>query len=176
MTSGRAGAIEAVISRVDWLADRGSLVMKVGAVGSWVGAIAATAVLFSRLSAIGWLLGAFALVPGWILWRYGRGLAAALDGEKVRGQLGGVADLAKGRLVDVVDGIQDTRRQMFRGGFKVLKTVRGLRGDFENFGIDVSGIAKVANPARLSMVGFSLLASLGLWVLALITIALRAVF
>lgn len=177
MTSGPAAAIEAVITRVDWIADRGSLVMRAGAIFAWLGAVAATAVVFSQIGGIGWAIGLVCLIPGWILWRYGRNLAAAFDGDKVRGQLGEVADLAKGRLGEVVDGIQDTRRRQFiRGGFKVLKTVRSLHSDLDNFGIDISGIMQVANPASLATTGFSLLAALGLWAVAAIGALLQLIF
>ena len=176
MTSGPAAAIEAVIGRADWIADRGSLVMRAGAVFAWIGAAAATVVVFSRLGGMGWLIGLISLVPGWILWRYGTSLAAAFDGAKIRGQLGDAATLAKGRLAEVVDGIQDTRRQLFRGGFKVLKTVRGLRTDLGDFGIDISGIAQVANPGRLAAAGFSLLAALGLWLVAAAGVLARFIF
>ena len=176
MTTGPAAAIEAVVSRVDWLADRGSLVMRAGAIFAWLGAVAATIVVFSLIGGFGWLLGAICLIPGWILWRYGANLATAFDGEKIRGQLGEVADLAKGRLVEVVDGIQSTRRQFVRGGFKVLKTVRAIRTDLDSFGVDISGIIQVANPGSLAMTGSSLLAALALWLIAAAGLAFRLIF
>ncbi|MCP3976329.1 MAG: hypothetical protein GY720_17735 [bacterium] len=177
MTSGPAAAIEAVISRVDWIADRGSLVMRAGALFAWLGAAAATVVVFSRIGGIGWVIGLVCLIPGWILWRYGRNLAAAFDGDKIRGQLGEVASLAKGRLGEVVDGIQDTRRRQFiRGGFKVLKTVRSIRTDLEDFGIDISGIMQVANPGSLVSTGVSLLAALGLWAIAAVGALVQFIF
>lgn len=174
--TGPAAAIEAVISRVDWIASRGSLVMRAGAVFAWSGAVAATIVVFSRIGGFGWLLGAICLIPGWILWRYGTNLATVFDSKKIRGQLGEVADMAKGRWVEVVDGIQDTRRQFVRGGFKVLKTVRAIRTDLDSFGVDISGIIQVANPGSLAMTGFGLLAALGLWLVAAAGVVLRLIF
>ena len=176
MTSGPSSAIEAVISRVDWISDRGALVMRVGAVFAWLGAVAATVIAFSRIGGIGWIIGLISLIPGWLLWRYGKNLADAFDGAKIRGQLGEVAGMAKGRLGEVVDGIQDTRRQFVRGGFKVLRTVRSIRTDLDDFGIDISGIVQVANPGTLAMTGVSLLAALALWFVAAIGLLLRFIF
>lgn len=175
MTSTPAAAIGAVLSRVDWLADRGSLVMRAAAVFAWLGAVAATIAAFSELGGFGWLLGAICLIPGWILWRYGKRLESALDAEKIKSQLGDVADLAKSRLSEVVGGIQTGRRQMFRGGLQVIKSVRALRSDLGGLGIDVSDLTRLANPGNIGMAATSLFVGLGLWVVAAIGIAFRTV-
>jgi len=173
MTSGPAAAIEAILTRVDWLADRGSLVMRAAAVFAGLGAIAATAAVFSALGEPGWLLGAICLIPGWILWRYGGRLASALDVEKIRTQLDDVAGLAKTRLTEAVGVIPTTRKQLFRGGLQVIKSVRALRSDLGTFGIDVSDITRLANPGSIGMAVTSLFIGLGLWIIAAIGVVFR---
>lgn len=175
MTSQAGNALEAVLARVDFLASRGATLMRAAASFTWAGAVAATLAVFSVLGWPGWIVGLAALFPGWILWRYGDKLANALDVVRIRGQLGDVANLAKTRLGDVVGGIRETRRQPIRGGFKVLKLVRGLRGDLESFGVDIAGIAEVSNPGSLVMSAFSLGAGIALWFTAAIGVALRLV-
>ena len=175
MTSTPAAAIGAVLDRVDWLADRGSWVMRAAAAFTWLGAIAATVVVFTELGAIGRLLGVICLIPGWILWRYGKRLESALDAEKIKGQLDDVADLAKTRLAEVVGGIQTSRSQIFRGGLQVIKSVRALRADLGDFGIDVSDLTRLANPGSIAMAVTSLFIGLGLWVLVAIGVAFRTV-
>ncbi len=175
MTSGAAAAIEAVLTKVDWLADRGSRVMRAAAGFAWVGAIAATVAVFAKLDGFGWLLGAICLIPGWILWRYGKRLASALDADKIRTELDEAAGLAKTRLSEVVGGIQTTRTRMIRGGLQVIKSVRSLRSDLGNFGIDVSGITRLANPGSIGLAGASLFIALGLWIVAAIGVAVRTV-
>lgn len=173
MTSGPAAAIEAVLTRVDWLADRGSFVMRVAAVFAWLGAIAATVAVFARLGSLGWLLGAVCLVPGWILWRYGNRLASVLDAAKIRSQLGEAAGVAKTRLSEVVGGIQSTRSHMLRGGLQVIKSVRALRSDLGDLGVDITDITRLANPGSIGLAAASLFIGLGLWILAAIGIAFR---
>lgn len=173
MTSGATSAIEAVLGRVDFLANRGALIMRAAALFTWAGAVAATLAVFSVLGWPGWVVGAVCLIPGWILWRYGDRLANALDVERIRGQLGEAAELARSRLVEVVDGIGETRRQPIRGGFRVLKLVRGLRGDFDQFGIDIGGIAEVSNPASLLMAAISLGGGIALWFAAAVGVLIR---
>lgn len=175
MTSGPAAAIEAVLTRVDWLANRGSFVMRAAAVFAWLGALVATGAVFVELGGLGWLLGAIFLVPGWVLWRYGKRLASALDAEKIRSQLGEAAGLAKTRLSEVVAGIQTTRSQIFRGGLQVIKSVRTLRSDLGDFGIDVSDITRLANPGSIGLAVASLFTGLGLWIIAAVGIAFRTV-
>lgn len=149
--------------------------MRAAALFTWLGAIVATLAVFTELGGFGWLLGAICLVPGWILWRYGKRLASALDAEKIKSQLADVADLAKTRLSEVVGGIQTSRSRMFRGGLQVIKSVRALRADLGNFGIDVSDLTRLANPGSIAMAATSLFIGLGLWLLAVIGIALRTV-
>ena len=173
MTSQAGNAIEAVLARVDFLANRGAVLMRAAAFFAWAGAIAATLAAFSILGWPGWIVGLAALFPGWLLWRYGDKLANALDVDRIRGQLGEVADLAKTRLVEVVEGIQETRRQPIRGGFKVLKLVRGLRGDLDSFGVDIAGISEISNPGSLLIAAFSLGAGLALWLTAAVGVVLR---
>ena len=173
MTSGPVAAIEAVLTKVDWLADRGSYVMRAAAVFTWLGVVAATVAAFRELGGFGWVLGAICLVPGWVLWRYGKRLAAALDAEKIRSELGEAAGLAKTRLSEVVSGIQTTRRQMLRGGLQVIKSVRALRSDLGDFGIDVSGITRLANPGSIGLAVASLFSGLALWAVAAVAIAIR---
>jgi len=174
MTSGPAAAIEAVLTRVDWLADRGSYVMRAAAVFVGLGALAATVAAFSALGGPGWLLGAICLIPGWILWRYGKRLASALDAERIRTQLDEAAGLAKTRLSKVVGGIQTTRSRILRGGLQVIKSVRALRSDLGNFGIDVSDITRLANPGSIGLAVASLFIGLGLWIVAAVGLAFRA--
>ncbi len=69
--------------------------------------------------------------------------------------------------------MQTTRRQVVRGALQVVKTVRALRADLADFGIDVTGITLLANPGRLGMVVASLIAAVGLWLIAVIAIVLR---
>ncbi len=175
MTSRPGAAAEAVLGKVDWLADRGSMLMRAAAVFAWVGAAIATVVVFAELGGLGWLLGLICLVPGVVLWRYGIRLASALDAEKIRSQLGGAAGLAKTRLSEVAGGIQTTRRHMLRGGLQVIKSVRAVRADLGSFGIDVSDLTRLANPGRIGMTVASLFIGLGLWIVAAIGIVVRAV-
>ena len=168
MTTGGFDAVEAVLIKIDALADRGSMVMRAAAGFAWLGAMAATIAVFSAIGVVGWIIGIACLVPGWILWRYAGKLAGALDVAKIRGQFDEAADLAKSRIDEVVVGIKDTTRQPIRGGLSVLKTVRAVRADLADFGIDVSGIAEIANAASLSAAAGSLFAALGLWALAAI--------
>ena len=176
MTNRALGAIESVIAKVDWLSERGSFVMRAAAIVTWLGAIAATVLAFSTLGGFGLFLGALALIPGWLLWRFAGRLTRALDVDLIRGQLAGLTDLARSRLGDVVAGIQQTRTSMMRGGLTVLKTVRAVRDDLGNVGIDVTGIAEIANPASLSVAAISLFAGLGLWIVAGVALLLRYVF
>lgn len=175
MTSQAGDAVEALLGRVDFLANRGAILMRAAAIFTWTGAVAATLAVFIVLGWPGWVVGLATMVPGWILWRYGDKLANALDVERIRGQLGEAAELAKTRLGEVVGGIQETRRQPIRGGFKVLKLVRGLRGDLDSFGVDIAGIAEISNPGSLLMAAISLGAGLALWFAAAIGVVLRLV-
>jgi hypothetical protein len=168
-------AVEAVLVKIDTLAERGSKVMRAAAGLAWLGAVAATVAVFSLIGAIGWLIGIGCLIPGWILWRYGAKLAGVLDVARIRGQLDDAADLAKSRIGEVVGGIKDTRTQPIRGGLSVLKAVRTVRADLVGFGIDVSGIAEIANVASLSAAAGSLFAGLGLWAVAAVGTLLRIV-
>lgn len=173
MTSRPTAAVEAILTRVDWLADCGSFVMRSAAVFAGLGAITATAAVFSALGGPGWLLGAICLIPGWILWRYGERLASALDVERIRTQLDDVTGLAKTRLTEVVGGIQTTRNQLLRGGLQVIRSVRAVRSDLGTFGIDVSGITRLANPGSIGMAVASLFIGLGLWIIAVIGVVFR---
>ncbi len=175
MTSEAASVIEAVLGRVDYLANRGALIMRGGAVYTWAGAVAATLAAFSVLGWPGWIVGGVCLLPGGILWRYGDRLANALDVDRIRGQLGQAANLAKSRLVEVVGEIGESRRQPIRGGFRVLKLVRGLRSDFDQFGIDIAGVAEVSNPGSLLVVAASLAGGIALWTLAAVAVLIRVV-
>ena len=168
-------AVEAVLVRIDSLADRGAKVMRAAAAFAWLGAAAATLAVFSAIGLFGWVIGVACLIPGWILWRYAGKLAGALDVAKIRGQLDDAADLAKARIGEVVGGIKDTTKQPIRGGLSVLRTVRAVRTDLADFGIDVSGIAEIANAATLSAAAGSLFAALGLWALAAIGALIRLV-
>lgn len=168
-------AVEALLIKIDALAERGSRVMRAAAWFAWLGAMAATVAVFSLIGTIGWLIGIACLIPGWILWRYAGKLAGALDVARIRGQLADAADLAKSRMGEVVGGIKDTRSQPIRGGLSVLKTVRAVRADLAGFGIDVSGIAEIANVATLSAAAGSLFAGLGLWAVASVGALLRLV-
>ena len=160
--------IETALGRIAWLTDTGSRIMKAAAGFAWLGAVAATLVVLSLLGPGGWAIGAVFLLPGWILWRYGVKLSHALDIDKIRGQLDEAVALAKTRIGDFAQGIQATRRRAVRGGLTVLQTVRQVRRDLADFGIDVSGIAEIANAASLAMVAVSLFAAVGLWVVAAI--------
>lgn len=175
MTSGAAAAIEAVLAKVDFLANRGALIMRAAAVFTLAGAVAATLAVFSALGWSGFVIGAVCLFPGWILWRYGDRLANALDTDRIRGQVGEATELAKSRIGEVVKGIGDTRRRPMRGGFRVLKLVRGLRGDFDRFGIDIAGIAEVTNPGSILMAAISLIAGIGFWFTAAVGLLIRLV-
>lgn len=173
MTSGPAAAIEAVLNRVDWLVDRGSFVMRAAAVITWLGAIAATVAVFGELGGFGSLLGAICLVPGWVLWRYGKRLGSALDADKIRSQLGEAAGRARTRVSEVVVGIQAGRTRIIRGGLQVIKSVRALRSDLASFGVDVSDITRLANPGSIGLAVTSLFIGLGLWLVAIVGIAFR---
>lgn len=175
MTTGGFDAVEAVLIKIDALAERGSMVMRAAAGFAWLGALAATIAVFSAFGLGGWIIGVVCLVPGWILWRYAGRLAGALDVAKIRGQLNEAAHLARSRIDEVVGGIRDTTKQPIRGGLGVLKTVRSVRADLADFGIDVSGIAEIANPATLSAAAGGLFAALGLWALAVIGALFRVV-
>ena len=176
MSTGGFDAVEAVLVKIDQLAERGAQVMRAAAGFAWLGAVAATLVVFSLLGTVGWLIGIGCLVPGWILWRYAAKLAGALDVARIRGQLTEATELAKSRLGEVVGGIKDTTTRPIRGGLSVLRTVRAVRGDLAGFGIDVSGIAEIANVAALSAAAGSLFAGLGLWAAAAVGALFRLVF
>jgi hypothetical protein len=149
--------------------------MRAAATFAWLGAIAATLAVFTQLGGPGWLLGALCLVPGWVLWNYGQRLTSALDVDRIRSQLGEAAGLAKTRLSEVVDGIQTTRTQMFRGGLQVIKSVRAVRTDLADFGIDVSGITRLANPGTIGAAVASLFGGVALWLVAVVGAVLRIV-
>lgn len=167
--------MEAIIAKVDFLANRGALVMRAAAVFTWGGAAAATVAVFEVLGWPGWVVGVVCLFPGFVLWRYGNKLANALDATKIRGQLGDAADLAKMRLGEVVGGLKATRSQPVRGGFRVLKVVRTLRSDLDGFGVDVAGITELSNPASMVAAAISLAAGVALWILAAIGVLIRLV-
>lgn len=150
--------------------------MRAAAVFAWTGAAAATLAVFSALGGPGLIMALMCLLPGWLLWRYGTRLGAALDVQRIKGQLGDAATLAKTRVGEVVDGIQTTRRQFVRGGFRVLRLVRGLRADMESFGIDAAGIAEISSPAGLLVAAASLAAGIALWALAAIGLLARVIF
>jgi hypothetical protein len=169
------GAIEAVLARVDWLAERGSRVMQAAAWFAWLGAAAATLAVFALLGVVGWLIGLVLLLPGWLLWRYARKLATAFDVERIRGQLADAAGTVGDRVGDVIEGVAAIREQPLRGGLGVLRAVRAVRSDLAGFGIDVAGIAEIANPGVLAAAAFSLAAGLGLWVVAVVGALVRAV-
>jgi hypothetical protein len=175
MTSGPAAAVAAVLTTVDWLADRGSSVMRTAAVVAWLGATAATFAVFAELGGFGWLLGAICLVPGWVLWRYGNRLGSALDVEKIRSQLGEGAGLSRTRVSEMIGGIQTGRTHKIRGGLQVIKSVRALRSDLGTFGIDVSDITRLANPGSIGLAVAGLFIGLGLWIAAIFGIAFRTV-
>ena len=72
-------------------------------------------------------------------------------------------------------GIQTARTRIVRGGFQVIKSVRALRSDLGNFGIDVSDITRLSNPGSIGLAVGSLFAGLGLWIVAIVGVALRTV-
>jgi len=176
MTSKPLAAVEALTSKIDWLSERGALVMRATAIASWLGAVAATIAVFVKAGTVGWILAAACLIPGAVLWRYGAALGSALDVDLIRSQLGEAAGVAKTRLGEVVDGLQSARRHVFRGAFRVVKTVRLVRSDLSSFGVDVSGIARITNPASVAGVVASVLATIGLWLIAAIGVIARFVF
>lgn len=149
--------------------------MRAAAVFTLAGAAAATLAVFSVLGWPGWVVGAVCLFPGRLLWRYADRLANALDVERIRGQLGSAADLAKSRLGEVVEGVAASRRQPIRGGFRVLKLVRGLRDDLGEFGIDIAGIAEISNPGSVIMAAFSLASGIALWFAAALGVLIRVI-
>ncbi len=168
-----SAAVESVIARVDFLAERGAGLMKRAAVFAWLGAAATTVAALSPLGALGWIAGLICTIPGWMLWRYGRSLAGAFDVAKIRGQVSSLAGSAKARLTDAVDGLRTTRKQPILGGFRVLRSVWGLKADLGNLGVDVTGIAEVANPGAILLAALSLAAGLVLWAVALLAIIIR---
>lgn len=163
------------MARIDFVAGRGAAIMRLAATFTLAGAAAATLAAFSALGLVGWIIGAASFVPGFVLWRYATRLDGALDVDRIRNQLGTAGETARGRLGEVVDGIRDSRRAPLRSGFRVLRTMRGLRSDLADFGIDITGIAEVANPAVALVAALSLVSGFVLWVVAAIGLLLRLV-
>jgi hypothetical protein len=175
VTNAAYNAIEELLTKLDWLVGRGAFVMRAAAIFAWLGAAAATIAVFSLLGLLGWIVAIGCLIPGWVLWRYATKLTGALDVAKIRGQLDEAVATAKSRIGEAVAGIKETGTAPIRGGLSVLKTVRAVRTDLAGFGIDVSGIAEIANPASLAAAAGSLFAALGLWALAAIGALIRVV-
>jgi len=173
MTTGRFAAVETVLAKVDWLAERGARIMRAAAMVAWAGAIVATFVTLSPLGSVGWLVGAICMLPGWVLWRYGTTLANALDVARIRGQPDEMADQARRRVGDVVAGVKRTRHNPVRGGLSVLKTVRAVRADLSGFGIDVSGIAQLTAPPTVAAAAGSLVGAVALWGVSAIGLLVR---
>ena len=169
-------AIELVLARVDEVAERGARIMRAAALFTGLGAVAATLAVFAVLGWPGWLVGIVCLFPAWVLVRYSRKLSSAIDVDRIRSQLAEATEMAKDRIGEVVEGVRTLGEQPIRGGMSVLRTVRAIRSDLADFGVDVSAIAEVGNAGTLAFAALSLFAGIGLWVLAAVGMLVRLIF
>lgn len=163
MTFPGADHLAALIERLDWLSRIGARALRITAAAGAVAAVGCWLLIARGWGIIGVLLLIVAFTPAIVLWSYARALDAAVDATKLELSIDEIAGKAVDRVGEVRATLQGGRLRYLHAAWATLTSVRELRADISQFGIDLAAWAAVANPVMLAAVGLSLIAVGGLF-------------